>query len=341
MSVVRSLLISIGFKSDNSGVKKTEKNIIGMTGRIAASFTILKFFAKRVVGFFSEIADAIINSSFLAKRLGVSLKEISGIEKAGLDFGLDKKQIQSSLSLVSDLLTNFRNGTNDELAKIARGIKFEISAQDNALDVFLNILKALSKINSETDRIAKADLIFGKSLGVQISMLANDVDRFEKLVNENRLSNEFVESEKQAEDFKRSLDKLSVAFDNFSNILSFTIFPLLTEIFKSLTFVAETFRALLNPNLKNLSNIGQRFADSSIVGQGFQSVGEGFRSGLFDVNDKFNEINPQVTVTNTINVPQGTTSEMAQSMLSQFVDTVDAGINKVFRQIELNNPLVE
>ena len=341
MSVVRSLLISIGFKSDNSGVKKTEKNILGMTARIAASFTILKFFAKRVVGFFSGIADQIINSSNLAKRLGVTLKEISSIEKAGFDFGFDKKEIESAFSLVNDLLTGLRNGTNDELNKIGRGLKFEVLAEDNALDVFLNILEALSKINNETDRIAKADLIFGKALGVGISTLSKDVDRFKKLIDENRLSNDFVESDKQAREFKASLDKLTMAFDKFLNVLSFTIFPLLTEIFTILTFVAELFRSILSGDLINVVNIVKKFEDSSFVGSGFKAVGQFLSSGLFDVNDKFDELNANVVVNNSINIPQGTTAEMAQDMLSQFVDSVDAGISKVFRQIELNNPLVE
>ena len=343
MAIVRSLLISIGFKVDSDDIKETEKSITSFTARLTASFTILKFFAKRIVGFFSDIADAIINSSFLAKRLGVTLKEISALESAGLNFGLDKKTLQNSLSVANKLLEDFRTGANNKLIKISEGerFKFQIFEEDTGLTIFFKILEGLKRINNEADRIRIAGEIFGTASENLLSDLSHKVDLFKELVQENLKSNSLVESDKQAVEFRRSLDRLSDAFDKFLNVLSFTIFPILTEIFLTISFIAEFLRGLFKPTFATIGNIGKKFTENSVVGQGLQAVGLSFNDGLFDVSDRFRDLNSQVVVNNSINVPEGTTQEMSATIQNNFEQMVGEKIYKILRKIAIDNPLAE
>lgn len=341
MTIVRSLLVAVGFKTDDSGIKKTEKNILGMTARIGASFTVLKFFAKRVVGFFSDIADSIINTSFLAKRLGVDLKDIASLEKAGIEFGVNKKSIQDLLLTTQKLINDQKLGINADLQTLARVRSFEIEANENAITLLFKILKSYENISNDQDRIRISEKTFANVSANFILELSKNIDDFKKVFEENKLNDTVLGDEKNALDFKKSLDKLSDSFDKILELLSVTLFPLLTNLFDAITFFTDTVRALFNPNLNRLKNVGERFAKSGFLGEATQSFGTGLSSGLFDVNDKFNAINPSVTVNNEINLPEGTSSEMAKNLLDDFVKTVDDGINKVFKQIANDNPLVE
>ena len=147
MSIVRSLLIKIGFQTDKKALANVNRSIEGFKTRFAIAAASVGFALKKAFDLFDNLAASTIQAQNFAKYLGVSLKEMIQLQKAFKGFGIDENQFNHIFDKLNQLLVDFRTGANNELRKIARDLNFEIQADAGPIQLLFDILKGLSDKN--------------------------------------------------------------------------------------------------------------------------------------------------------------------------------------------------
>lgn len=378
MSVVRSLLIKVGFQTDKSSVSQANRTVDRFKARFALIAGAATYAASKVIGFFNSVGNRLLDADNLAKSLGVSLKEIVAIQKAASNFRLNEGQIAGAFEKLNQLLIGFRTKTNLELAQISRDLKFDIQEEDTVLSLFNKIAVGLSKVQNTQEQIRIAGNIYSREIAPGIADIANNLDKF------NEANREFVNNSpdltRAVDDFKeydRAINALSQSWNDFAITISKDVIPVLSNLLTSLkdnfefvkffaNFQVGLFKFFRNPltnqqPLKDAIMQGSRLLDPLV-----NDIKSGANSLLFGAQNKAMEIGgnivrytenrddlegvagewatvgaPIVTVNNEINVPPGTSQEQTQMIAEAIEDTVQAGINRAFREIQYNNPQVE
>lgn len=378
MSVVRSLLVRVGFQTDRSSVNQANKVVDRFKLRLALIASAATYAATKVVGFFNSIGTRLLNADDLARTLGLSLKEIIAIQKAASNFRIDENQINAAFTKLNELLVGFRTKTNLELAEIARALRFEITEEDTALSIFDKINTGLANVASIQERIRIAGNIYGSEIAPQIAELAGNVEKFND-ANKNFLDNS-SDIQKSVEAFKaydQAIRGFNEAWQTFAIEIAPDVVNALTNIVDGIknnfewvkffyNFQSGLFQFARNPftnqqPLKDALMQGSRLLDpifndvKSSVGSAASSA-KGIildaASGLnkyAENSDEFRNLNgrfasqgtPNFTFNNDINVAPGTSLEQTQSMTEAITDSFRSAIENSWREIQYNNPQVE
>jgi len=104
MSIVRSLLIKIGFQTDKSSVNQANRTVDRFKSKFALIAASATYAATKVVGFFNSIANSLLDADDLSKALGISLEQLIAIQKAASNFRIDETQISGALNTLNELL---------------------------------------------------------------------------------------------------------------------------------------------------------------------------------------------------------------------------------------------
>lgn len=379
MSIVRSLLVSVGFKIDKQSIRTSERAIgsfkVGLAGITAAA----TYAFAQVARFLSQISSAAIEADDLSRALGISLKEFSQLQRASAGFGLDEKEFSSALSSLNRLLLGFRQGTNSELSQIAYYTGLDITrAGITAKEMFVEILSYISTLRTESDKLRVAENIFG--LGTQGSARLVDISKnlegFESAILEAESFGDSVESSLPGlKEYNLAVRDLIQALKELAFELSAVILPAIRSLTSALRIVSrlskillDNFNAILNADFKTFKD---RLVDAfdlasplllevknipSIAGSIVEGIGRFAGDALkFILPDRlqnaalgFNSglagspsMSSSLIVNNEINVPAGTSESQAQYIADQIQQTVDDSIYNTFRQIQYNNPMAE
>lgn len=336
MSIVRELLISVGFKVDNKGANNVNKSI----GRIISRYRLMALAAvyafSRVARFFTGMAKEITDADTLARRLNITLAEIAAIQRAGLEFGFDEKQINSVLTTVNKLFEEMRSGSGDTLKNISKSLNFEVDeVQDNVVSILFKILQGLNdNLIHESDRLRVSGTIFGEDLSRTISDVSKNLDAFRIAIkNFSEYGKQVEASTPDFERYQKAVSDFSNAWRDFMERLTTTLLPTFTFIFDRLTDILNSFRA--NPNYDP---------------NGYKKYVPQF---LNDIDDYFKSLlpaswfsqsalaTPNITINNDISVPPGSTEDQAKFMSEEISQRVQDTIDNSWRQIQNNSPMVE
>lgn len=369
MSIVRSLLISIGFVNDKKAINETNRAITGFKTRFALVATSAALAFKVINDFFSGIATATLDSEELARSLGISLNQLTAMQQAAQKFRIKPEQFSGALSILQKDINEFRQGFG-RLPELLRNMGIEVDRQTvTATQLFDLILTKISKIDSEQDRIRISSQVFSTELGVRISRLSQGYDEFTKSV-----SSAYEELEKtpsviaELTAYEQSINAITNSLQNLFKVLVVSLSPAIQEIAEYLTSVLKFYSAIFTGDFSSLKS-----AAMSISNQ-FSSVGDKifdkFASGISTLTDlvrPFVEIDANASPTSLrnnmsdswiqtqvpssfvnyvnnsidVNMPSGTTAEQATFLGGQIEEMIAASIRATFNEIQYNNPIVE
>ena len=364
MSIVRSLLISIGFVNDKKAINETNKAITGFKTRFALVATTAAYAFKVVKDFFTDIAAATLDSEELAKSLGISLNELTALQQAAQKFRIRPEQFAGAFSILRKDLHEFQQGFG-RLPEIARQLGIEITKDTGPRELFDKYVEAIRDIENEQERIRVASALFGQELGVKIANLSQNFDSFKQSVVEAKKELETLpDITVEAKKYEEAVNGLSQAFDRLVRQLGISVFPALKTLFNYLEYVAKFYGTLFSGDFSGFMDVlkqGSQKIDSIFegIGNAFQSFHDWLNPMVtFDPNQKRQDnfqgyqnsfiesalpagwvsyVNNSVDV----NMPQGTTGEQAAFLGNQIERMISDSINATFQEIQYNNPQVE
>lgn len=369
MSIVRSLLISIGFVNDKKAINETNKAITGFKTRFALVATTAAYAFKVVNDFFSSIAAATLDTEELATALGITLNELVAMQQAAQKFRIRPEQFSGALSILQKDLNELRQGFG-RLPELLRNMGIEVDRQSvTATQLFDLIVKRIGEIDNEQDRIRISSQVFSSELGVRISRLSQDFDGFKDSVK-----SAYEELEKtpniipQLTEYEQSVNSITNSLSNLFKTLVVSLGPAIKEFADYLQKVVQFYTAIFSLDFGALKSSASAISDQlSSIGdslfnkfeRGINAVTEYFRPYV-EVDENaprpamsngvpYNWVESQLPagwvsyVNNSVdlNVPQGTTAEQAAFLGGQIEEMISASINATFNEIQYNNPVVE
>jgi hypothetical protein len=364
MSIVRSLLISIGFKTDKKAINETNRAITGFKTRFAIAATAASYAFKVIKDFFTDIAAATLDSEELARSLGISLNELTAMQQAAQKFRIKPEQFSGVLSMLQKDLNEFVQGFG-RLPELARQIGIEIARDTTPIQLFDKIIEKIREIEDEQQRIRIASAIFGEQLGVRISDLSQNFDGFKESVKDA-----YEELQKlpditpEAKAYEQAVNGMGQAFDRLVRQLGTYVFPALEKLFNYLEYVSKFygtlfsgdfagFKEVLDIGSKKIDEIAQSFSDKVTAAIDYlnpyvtydptaprtpapESYGPSWIESQLPAS-WVSYVNNQVDM----NVPSGTSAEQTAYLGDQVQRMIEDSILDTFYQIQNNNPQVE
>lgn len=359
MSIVRSLLVRVGFLQD----KPSQQGILRSISRVRLAFvglqSIALFAAAKVGSYFNQISQSLIKNDELARTLGTTLSRVTALQNALADFRIDDSEFRRIFLRLNQLIRDYRTGASEELALIARSLGINLEeVGDDSEELFKLILKGLGSITNETDRIAIADKIFQGNVGARISIVSQNIDKL------SESTENYLEIGKQAEkilpsvdEYTKSVNALSRAWESFAQATAINILPLLSDVLTALKFITNYLviwydlmkgglSALTGDTslLRSAASRGSALLDAPFqsVGDYFSGIGSNISSGLNNLGfGGVSMVPSNITLNNEIQIGAGSSEEQAQDLLSQINRSVVESIDNTFRMIQYNNPTAE
>lgn len=358
MSIVRSLLISVGFVTDKKTVTQTNRAIEGFKTRFSIAASAAAFAFSKVLNFFGDIASAVIDADDLAKTLGLSLSEFKALQQAASNFGFRKNNIADALKITDKMIFDAKRGMGD-LHKAARLLKINFDPNGSAKETLITFLRGLSDIKNEQDRIKVSAMFFGDNLAKSVSDLSQNIDQFVSSAKElEEISSTTEKDISTVKKLEISIINLGIAWKKTFEEITQAIAPFLTSITDSLTQLAD-----LKNNFFGLKTTSEKdFLDSinDFLFGDFKKIGDKItewqeKSLPFTTNQTplaIDQLSPNssninnggiVSITNNfeINNPPGTSDEQSLSTWQKIKNDLVATFNDAFRDIQNNNPVDE
>lgn len=364
MSIVRSLLIKIGFQTDKKALTNVNRSIEGFKTRFAIAAASVGFALKKAFDLFDNLAASTIQAQNFAKYLGVSLKEMIQLQKAFKGFGIDENQFDQIFSRLNKLLVDFRTGANNELRKLAQDLNFEIQADAGPIQLLFDVLTAISKLN-ESDRARVSGNIFSPEVATQIAEVSTNLD---KIVSSARsyedAAKNIEDSTKVLREYKRAMDDIQNSIYDLSITLSSIALPYITPLLNIFKGLIDMYDGLFNLNFNKVVSSVKSISKS--LDDVFDLTGMGLikkiaqNSDVRGMKDRFVEyaenrvVDPKRFVTPNgavfspivnnsieINVSGEATTEQGLSIQQQVAEGVRQGVESTFSGIQNNFPKVE
>jgi len=376
VSIVRSLLVRIGFITDKKGVNSANTAIKGITRNFTLAATAATFLARKVFSFFNDVAQASLEADGLARTLGISIEQLNALNKGFKKFDFNDAQINAVLRNVNKRFNEFRIGAINDIELVASGLDFEVNRNTGPLKFLKDYLIALGDVGSETERIRIATVDFGEEIGPLLSNLSQDVNGLDTAITKAFTENhDLSESTESLKLYRQSVNELNEAWDNFIISLSGNVIPALTILLKYLTGISDVVSGILRLDgtaiSKGVNKISAAF-DPIFEGTILGRTSDYFKS-FFGGKSLFNAVtdpdalkrfsdyaenkegyqysgffNPALSansmgVTNNIeiNVPPGTNLDQSEGIAGIVTDALREFVWNLFSQIQNDNPQVE
>lgn len=372
MSIVRSLLIKVGFVTDKQTINQTNKAIAGFKTRFAIAASAAAYAFSKITNYFSEIATATLDAESLAKTLGISFVEFTKLQKAAEGFRINDKQFTSLFQALNKNIVNFRYKLDGELLKLSQAFDFDPTKINNSAQLFDAIINKLATIEDYQKRIDFAEIHF-EGLGEKLANIAGNTERFRDSVEGfEGFANELQKSIPALNEYEQAVIGLSNVWQNFVVTISKDVIPVLTNLISYLQPSFDLLKGVYNLYGNLFKGDKQGVIDSArsvsksldpvfdSVGsayQGTKNVLSGLISDVFSpwwerVNDYVENRDygmvpatsmgaPMITNNIDIQVGPGTTEQQAQFMSDRIEQQVEASIYNTFQNIQNNNPMVE
>lgn len=344
MTIVRELVTKLSFQVDRRGIESFNRSIVGFKTKFAIATTAVTGFVTGVLKAVSSISDAVIDTTQLAKNIGIATDELVGLQKTARQFQIPEDQFNLGIKNLSDSIREARNGFGS-LQRLARDGVFEIRSGDGSLleaqEILLNIVDSLRKVEKGTDRRDLAKQIFGNE---RFANLAN-VSR-EELI---RLTESFkplgtalANAEENALKFDRSFSNLK---DNVSEFTLNVAPPFINAVAGVISVLNDAFiksreRGFVTNLLEGTGITGEIEKTKSLFGGVAQFV-ESFL-GTDSAKSPFS-IPQNIDIRNDINitVPPGTEESQAQFIKQGVDEAVRKSFENGFEEIGNNFPETE
>lgn len=238
--------------------------------------------ASELFGFVDGLASKGDKIAKTAKILGITAQEFQSLSFAAERSGVSVGELESGMKFLSKTLGEAANKGGASLEKFnAIGVNLWTDSTKtkmrSTVDILNDISKAYAKLTNAGDKAFLSTQLFGRSgLGLSTMMSDGSTTLADYIDEYNKLGGGFSDNGAQhAESFKDALTNLNVVLDSLKSSIGESLFPKLTEIFKSLTAgikdknsdlsksfhtITETLGKLFDSIARNLPSIIKLFS---------------------------------------------------------------------------------
>lgn len=261
--------ISKSIKEMNKKIKSffitsTIKDVTSSVGSIVSRTTSM---AKDLFGFVDGLASKGDKIAKTAKVLGITAQEFQALSFAADRSGVSVGELESGMKFFSKTLGEAANNGGNSLEKFNK-LKVKLWTDDSktkmrsTIDILNDISKVYANLTNGADKAFLSTQLFGRAgMGLSVMMADGSTTLSDLLKEYNELGGGFSdEGAKQAEAFKDALANLNVVFNSLKSSIGESLFPKLTEIFKSLTVGIKDKNSDLSKSFQTLTeSLGKLF----------------------------------------------------------------------------------
>ncbi len=254
--IIRELITKFGFVVD-------EKNLNLLDGRIASMKTAfqhlqttatvaLSFLGiKKFIGSTLEAADGIAK---LSKKTGIGVSSLQALDYVAKISGTDVSTLTTAFRRLSMNILEAREGSKDSIRKFqALGITTRELADRNLNleEIFLRIGDRISKLSSNTERVAYANELFGRSGTELLPFFAEGRKGIDDLIARYRSFGIEMTPDviSKSEELKDKLDDIRLISVGLKNALVSALIPSLLKLVNRLIPVVIASKNLLATSL--------------------------------------------------------------------------------------------
>lgn len=246
-------------KSVFGSVKGGLASIGGVASGIKSSFATLfaGLSTAYFVGQIKKAIDAMDEASKAAQAAGVSVENLSALQYAGGQAGLEDGQLVKGLAKLSSVLDDARGGVKATVETFAR-LQLDPTKFQSTDEALLAIAERFASMPDGINKTALAVDLFGEKLGPKlIPFLNQGRDGIQKLKDEAVALGVVLDGEaaKAAENFNDNLDRMKKAGDGLVITLANQILPGLSQVTDAMAQAAKD-GGLLNAAWVGLGGLG-------------------------------------------------------------------------------------
>ena len=245
-------------------ITSTIKDVTSSVGSIVSRTTSM---AKDLFGFVDGLASKGDKIAKTAKVLGITAQEFQALSFAADRSGVSVGELESGMKFFSKTLGEAANNGGNSLEKFNK-LKVKLWTDDSktkmrsTIDILNDISKVYANLTNGADKAFLSTQLFGRAgMGLSVMMADGSTTLSDLLKEYNELGGGFSdEGAKQAEAFKDALANLNVVFNSLKSSIGESLFPKLTEIFKSLTVGIKDKNSDLSKSFQTLTeSLGKLF----------------------------------------------------------------------------------
>lgn len=256
MALIGELAVNVVARTGgmNAGLSRAQKNLkrfqsvaSNIAAGIAGAFSI--YAIRGMINDFTELGDSFDKMS---QRTGVSVEALSGLKFAAEQSGASIETVETGIRNMQRVLLDVQQGSTTAAKTLQMlGLNINELKTLSPEQQFLEMAKAIAKIDDPSRQAALAMELFGKSGTQLLPMLRQGEAGIEQLMAEaKRLGIVMSEDDaKAAADFRDAMNRLNRAFQGIATQVASVITPILTKL-------ANTFTSLDAGTRNLVVNIG-------------------------------------------------------------------------------------
>lgn len=337
-SIVRSLLVSIGFKVNKSDEKKVNNSIEKVKSNLTVLYSSSLFLysqlfraLSRAFSQVSSVFSGFLDTKEFSSSIDLAVREVESLEKAFSDFRIGGDEFRSIFQRLQKDIDDFRIGEG-RLPQLLFTTGIQFSPDEGVLGLFTKLIEYI-RVFREEDKRGIINAIFPESNVERIKQLAASFDTFRESVrdayNQLRDSPDITE---QASEYERKVNDLSRAWMRFSRDLVSIVYPslkfildVLNNIISVADYVINDFKASDIPKILDpFSNIGND--DYSVI-MGRERL-------------RFSPANTNINTEINLTVSQSAVEDI-DSLANTLKEQIDEALLRSYKEIQYDNPVIE
>lgn len=260
---IRELFVALGVDADTVAAKNFEQgldNIRGAATRLIRTMTIFTGVAAgakagiwKAVRATADMADAAAKG---AAQLGITTEAYQELQFAAEDSGASAGDVERALRRLARSADDAAKGGSGSAEMFRRlGVDFRGTNKDlrSADAIFMDVAERIAQTKNETEQLAIAQDIFGRSGQALLPMLKQGRAGIEELRKE--VENEVIsaESAAQFEELNNQLYRGGRIFQSWRNILSVALLPRLTELVEGFVKWGRANQEIIRSKIENFA----------------------------------------------------------------------------------------
>lgn len=240
--------------------------------------TVKKIFAgigfavvtKRITGLVKESIDLMDTMAKTAQKVGVATEDLSNLSYAAKISGVQFGSLTTGLRLFAKNMYDASNGigeAKDAFADLGVNVTDSEGNLKTVNELLFEVADKMKGLESETQRTAIAQRIFGRSGADMIPLLNQGAEGIKKLTEENRKLGGEINSRtaRAAEELNDNLNALKTAVNGLFLSLAQDLLPGLVETTQAMKEFVIEYRAVINLPFKVIGEIAKNFKQIAIA----------------------------------------------------------------------------
>lgn len=222
----------------------------GVSAAAGNAIIVIGALGKKLYDWAKDLAENADQLNTLSKETGIAVEELQRLEYASELIDVSTETLTSSMGKMVRTMDNARDGSKQaEEAFKKLGVRITDN-QGHLLDqqeTFYNVIDALGRVRSETERDAISMDIFGKSArelnplieegSEKLKELTGQADQYTKIWSQQEIN-----EQNQLND---AMYNFSETLDSLKGILAMSVIPVLTNLFDALAAIGPETLALI------------------------------------------------------------------------------------------------